>query len=137
MSAREQKQGYISGIAVEAVLFFVGLGEAWCGPSAESCVSVESCVSAESRAAVEPHDSVEPYMSSTVMRSKHRRASSYRPCRADWYTGSPSQSKPSHRRSSIINSAAPGTTRGSSMSSMRSSMSSPRLRADSHAPSIA
>ena len=56
--------------------------------------------------------------------SKQCSASRYRSCRADWNTGSPSQSKPSQCRSSIISSAAPGTTRGSSMSSMRSSMPS-------------
>ena len=81
-------------------------------------------------------ESLEPVLIISLISSKlsllrSSSASWYRACRDDWNTGSSSQPRPSHSRSRIMVSAAPGTTRGSSMSSMRSRMESPDLRAES------
>ena len=74
---------------------------------------------------------------STPCERRHSRAYSYRSVRWDWNIGSPSQSRPSQCRSSIMSWSAPATTRGLSTSSIRISMRSPRERAESHAPNMA
>ena len=67
------------------------------------------------------------------MSSSCRKCCSYNSVRSLWYTGSLSQSRPSHSRSSITCRQYSGRQRSGSRSSSRSTMRPPALRADSHA----
>ena len=133
--------------AIITVILLTGTGITyWIGQNAlinNKMIAVASEVAASLPAAVlQGLESLKPVLIISLISSKlsllrSSSASWYRACRDDWNTGSSSQPRPSHSRSRIMVSAAPGTTRGSSMSSMRSRMESPDLRAESHAPSMA